>query len=54
MHGVVMFLEMLVFGGGRFIVESVLLLYRMHLVLVEILMMRLFVMLSGPGQRFTR
>jgi len=51
---VVMFLELLAFRGGPFVVGSMLLIHRMGLVLVELLVVRFFVMFSGPGQRFTR
>jgi len=54
LHYVVMFLEMLVLRGGRFIVGNALFLHRMGFVLVELLMVRMFVMLSGAGQRLTR
>jgi hypothetical protein len=41
---VVMFLEMLAFSGVRFIVGSVQLIHRMGFVLVELLVVRFFVM----------
>ena len=50
---VVMFIEMFGFRGGRFIVRSVLLLSVMSFVLVELLVVRFFVVLAGPGQGFT-
>ncbi len=53
LHRVVMFLELLAFSGGRFVMGSVLLLHRMGFFLVELLVVRFFVMFSGPGQRFT-
>src|SRR6266481_2089909 len=50
---VVMFTKMFAFRGGRFIVRSVLLLIVMSFVLVELLVVRFFVVLAGPGQGFT-
>jgi len=49
-----MLLELLVLRGGRFIVRSVLLLYRMSFVLMKLLVVWMFVVLGGSGQRLTR
>jgi len=48
-----MLLEMLVFRSGRFIVGSVLFLYRMSFVLMKLLVAWMFVVLGGSGQRLT-
>src|SRR5260370_11838580 len=53
-HRLVMLLEMLVLRGGRFIVGSVLFLHRMSFVLMELLVVWMFVVLGGSGQRLTR
>jgi hypothetical protein len=50
---VVMLTEMFALRGGSFIVRSVLLLIVMSFVLVELLVVRFFVVLAGPGQGFT-
>ena len=50
---VVMFLEMLAFRDGRFIVGSVLLVSVPSLVLVKLLVARFVVMFGGPSQGFT-
>jgi hypothetical protein len=54
LHCVVMLLEMLVLRGGRFVVGSVLFLYRMSFVLMKLLVAWMFVVLGGSGKRLTR
>ena len=49
-----MLLELLVLRDGRFTVRSVLLLYRMSFVLMKLLVVWMFVVLGGSGQRLTR
>jgi hypothetical protein len=49
-----MLLKMLVLRGGRFVVGSVLFLYRMSFVLMKLLVAWMFVVLGGSGQRLTR
>ncbi|PYU69370.1 MAG: hypothetical protein DMG49_13570 [Acidobacteria bacterium] len=50
---VAMFLEMFAFSGGRFFAGSVPPVSVLSFVLVELLVVRFFVMFRGPGQGFT-
>jgi len=49
-----MLIEMLALGSGRFLVGSVLFLYRMSFVLVELLVVRMLVVFGSASQRLTR
>jgi len=49
---VVMLLEMFPFGGARFLVGKVLLITVVNIILMELFMVRFFVMLSGARQGF--
>jgi hypothetical protein len=53
-HFAVMFLEMSAFGSVRFLVRSVLLIDVVSFILMELFVMRFFVMFRGPRQGFTR
>ena len=51
--GVVVFFEMLAFGGVRYLLRSLKLISVMSFVLVEFLVVRFFVVLADAGQSFT-